>query len=516
MKIVSAVEMAGIDNAAINSVGIPAAVLMENAGLSVVSALERKFSDLSSKKVLIICGSGNNGGDGMVAARHLANRGVSLQVAALFSPGSSLTEEALINYRILENMKIAVEEIKDSSDISLMARFLESSDIVVDAIFGTGLKREVDGIQAESIKMMNSSGKWVAAVDIPSGIAATTGRIMGTAVKADITVTMGLPKWGLLLFPGANFAGEVVVSDIGIPGWLLLDEKIKGNLIEPSLFRGALPERPIDANKGTCGKVLVVGGSAGYTGAAALAAEAALRSGAGLVYLALPGSLNSSMEAKLTEVITCPLPENKEKTLCSTSLPALKALAGGVDVVAIGPGLGRSPETVEMILKYLDGLDKPAVIDADALYALSQKKLKKFKNPSVLTPHFGEMARLAGVEIEKIKKDPVGISRDFVSRTSSVLVLKGAHSLVTLPDGRVFLNTTGNPGMATAGSGDVLTGMIAGFIAQGANIEMAAAAGVYLHGAAGDEAALEYGIHGVIAGDITKNIGKTMKRFWIS
>lgn len=516
MKIVSAVEMAGIDNAAINSVGIPAVVLMENAGLSVVSALERKFSDLNSKKVLIICGPGNNGGDGMVVARHLINRGVSLQVAALLGPGSSLTEEALTNYKILENMKIAVEEITDSSDLPFLARFLESCEIVVDAVFGTGLKRDVDGVSAESIKMINSSGKWVVAVDIPSGIDAATGRVMGTAVKANLTVTMGLPKWGLLLFPGANFAGEVVVSDIGMPGLLLSDEKIKGNLIELLLLRGALPERPLDTHKGTCGKVLVVGGSSGYTGAAALASEAALRSGAGLVYLALPESLNSSMEAKLTEVITCPLPENKEKALCPASLPKLKELTSIVDVVAVGPGLGRSPDTVEMILKYLEELNIPAVIDADALYALSQKKLKKFKTFFVLTPHFAEMARLAGVEVDDVKKDPLGVSRDFASRTSSVLVLKGAHSLVTLPDGRVFLNTTGNPGMATAGSGDVLTGMIAGLIAQGVNIEMAAAAGVYFHGAAGDEAALEYGIHGVIAGDILRNIGKTIKRFWIS
>lgn len=516
MKIVSAVEMAGIDNAAINSVGIPAVVLMENAGLSVVSALERKFSDLNSKKILIICGPGNNGGDGMVVARHLANRGVSLRVAVFLGSGSSLTEEAMTNYRILENMKIAVEEIKESSDLSLLARLLESCEIVVDAVFGTGLKRDIDGVPAESIKMINSSGKWVASVDIPSGIDATTGRVLGTAVKANLTVTMGLPKWGLLLFPGANFAGEVVVSDIGMPGWLLSDEKIKGNLIEPSLLKGVLPERPLDANKGTCGKVLVVGGSAGYTGSAALASEAALRSGAGLVYLAVPESLNSAMEAKLTEVIKCPLPENKEKALCPASLPKLKELTSIVDVVAVGPGLGRSPDTVETVLKYLDELNKPAVIDADALYALSQKELKKLKIPSVLTPHFGEMARLAGIEIDEVKKDPLGISRDFVSRTSAVLVLKGAHSLVTLPDGRTFLNTTGNPGMATAGSGDVLTGMIAGLIAQGVNIEIAAAAGVYLHGAAGDEAALEYGIHGVVAGDISRNIGKAIKRLLIS
>lgn len=503
MRIATAREMREIDLAAINRYGIPGVVLMENAGLHVANAVRDMLGNVRDKVVTIFAGKGNNGGDGLVAARHLHNSGARVKVLLLAGP-EEITGDAAVNLNIWINMGQDVYSITRDSEFDPVRLFLAETDLVVDAIYGTGFRGKVNDLAGRVMEAVNAGGKPVVAVDIPSGVEADTGKVNGACIRACATVTFGLPKLGLLFHPGAGCAGKIKIADISIPPALLGNDGLKRHLLGRKMVRGWLPGRAADSHKGNYGSVLVVAGSAGMTGAACLAAEAAARTGAGLVTLAVPEGLHQIVETKLTEVMTYPLPQEKSQSLSPEALPVIMSLLDKADVLALGPGLSTNPGTVRLVRELLGKISSPCVLDADGLNALAGHTdiFKKAGAPLVLTPHPGEMARLTGLGTADIARDRLAGAEKYSSLWQSVLVLKGAPSLVAAPGGNVYVNSTGNPGMAAGGSGDVLTGIIAGLLAQGLSPERAAAAGVYLHGFAGDRAAARKGMMGLLAGDI--------------
>ena len=367
---------------------------------------------------------------------------------------------------------------------------------------------------AKVIERINELKAARVAVDLPSGLNADTGAVEGPCVKADYTVTMCLPKRGLLLYPGAEYCGEVIVADIGFPKKAIEEQGVQVELITEELARSLLPPRPGSAHKGSFGHVLVVAGSVGLTGAAALASLSALRAGAGMVTLALPESLNDLMEVKLTEVMTLPLPETPARTISIKAIDRIKEFLEKATVLAIGPGLSREPETMEFVRRLCGEIEKPTVVDADGLNALAAEResLKSLGPNFVLTPHPGEMSRLTGMSVAEIESDRIETARGFASEHGVTLVLKGAPTIVASPDGKAFINSTGNPGLATAGSGDVLTGLIAGLMAQGMKPTDAAVAAVYFHGLAADRL-IEEGKtsqRGLISGDLIEMCGRLL------
>jgi len=510
MKVVTAEEMRNIDMQTINAVGIPGVVLMENAGTGVVDAIEEWFSVESPGRrlpVSIFVGKGNNGGDGLVIARHLTNRGYDIRTY-LMAEADKFTGEALVNLQIARNMGLPMEFILSEEQLEEHKAEIAASGLLVDAIFGTGLKGAVRGFAAGVIDFMNSTGIPILAVDLPSGLEASTGKTEGACIRAALTVTMALPKRGLLLYPGANFVGDLQVVDIGVPPEVVESQDVSVNLVQASHAAELLPARPRDGHKGHFGKVLILAGSVGFTGAAAMTSEAALRVGAGLVTLGIPESLNAVMEVKLTEVMTRPLPETDFQSLASDAWDTIMALLDGIDVVALGPGLSTVPETVALVQSLCGEIHVPKVIDADGLNALAADKdsLRGLGADTILTPHPGEMARLMGCSISDVQSDRIGAAQSFAGEYGIILVLKGAPTVIADPDGTVYLNSTGNPGLASGGTGDVLTGAIAGFLAQGLSAIDAAVLGVYIHGLAGDLAAAAQGEAGMLAGDVLNNL----------
>lgn len=502
MKATTAAEMREIDQTATQLYGIPGIVLMENAGGEIARKIQSILGEVPGKKVCIFAGKGNNGGDGYVVARHLFNQGAKVKVFLLGS-SKNITGDAKINLDIITNMEINILEITSERDWDQVKIAVAFADCLLDGILGTGFRGAIDGEVARAIEIMNNSGRAIVAVDIPSGVDANTGQVRGGAVKACHTVTLGLPKPGLLLYPGAAYAGVITVANIGLPSSLLLDNEIKQNMITAAEVRNLLPPRQADAHKGSCGKVLIVAGSQGLTGAAALSSQAALRAGAGLVTLGIGESLHDIMEAKLTEVMTKPLPEIIKGAIGRKAVPYIEEFAGECNVLAIGPGIGRQEETMTAVRELVKSVSCPLVIDADGLQSLVgfTEILPDLSGVAVLTPHPGEMARLIGLSPERINQDRIGIARQAAGQWGSIVVLKGARTVIAFPDGEVYINTTGNAGMATGGTGDVLTGVIAAFIAQGLSSHAAAVAGVYIHGLAGDIAAHNGGI-GLTASDV--------------
>ncbi|MPM43687.1 Bifunctional NAD(P)H-hydrate repair enzyme Nnr [bioreactor metagenome] len=502
MKAATAAEMRKIDQTAIKTFGIPGTVLMENAGVEAARQIEAALGAVDGKMICIFAGKGNNGGDGFVAARHLYNQGAKIKVF-LLGLKSALTGDAKVNLDIIIRMGISVIEISGSRDWEKAKIAVTFADCLVDALLGTGFIGEVTGEMAQAVDIINKSGKLTFAIDIPTGVDADTGQIRGAAVSAHYTVTFGLPKSGLLIYPGAQHVGKLTVADIGIPFKLLVDDSIKQNIVTAGSIKAILGTRAPDAHKGTTGNAVVIAGSQGMTGAAALTAMAVLRTGAGLVTLGIAESLNYIMEVKLTEVITRPLPESAGGTIGRKALPYIEDMASKSKVLAIGPGLGRNDETMAVVRETIKNAECPLVIDADALNALvgHTDLLNQAKALPVVTPHPGEMARLMGLTVKDVSKDRVGIARRAAGLWGAIVVLKGARTIVAYPDGEVYINTTGNPGMATGGTGDVLTGVIAGLIAQGLTTHAAAVAGVHIHGLAGDIAAAS-GTIGLIAGDV--------------
>jgi len=504
MKIVTAKQIRNIDRRAIKEFGIPGPVLMENAAASVMAEMESFFDGLAGMKVGIICGKGNNGGDGMALARRLMIRGVPVRVALLTAFGT-VKGEAKVNLSILRKTGV---EIRENASTDAIADIVAWADILVDALIGVGLSTALKGTYAYAVEMMNASGKHLVAVDMPTGINADSGEVMGSAVRADLTVTFALLKRGLALYPGAQHAGTVRVVDIGIPSEVIEKEKIKAHLLNRGYSWGLTGRRAPDAHKGDFGHLMVVAGSLGKAGAAVMAARGALRAGAGLVSVATPNSLVPIVQMQIFEAMCIPSAESIDGTFGIGAEDELLKAAAKMSSCAIGPGLSTHYETVQMVRMLVQRLAIPMVIDADGINALagSLDVLRKAKAPVIMTPHPGELGRLLGISSGDVQKDRIGIAAAFASKYNVILVLKGAGTVIATPDGRLFVNSTGNPGMATGGTGDVLTGMIGSLLAQGYTAVQAACLGVYLHGVAGDLAAEEKGETGMIAGDLIEKI----------
>jgi len=510
MKVVSADEMREIDRRAIEEYGLPGVVLMENAGRSAADAIEGICMEKGVDTVLIIAGNGNNGGDGFVVARHLVNRGIDCTIL-LAGKMAGVKGDAKVNLDIAGKMGIEVRE--SLMDISLVEEEIRSAGLIVDAIFGTGLTKEVEGFHAEVIDAINMFDSPIVSLDIPSGLDASSGKVLGTTVEADMTVTFCLPKIGCIMHPGAGYVGDLIMADIGTPIDLLENRDLKTSLILEEDAAELLLPRDEESHKGSYGHLLIVAGSRGKTGAAVLAADAAIRGGAGLVTLAAPASLNDILEIKLTEVMTEPVREEKDGFFAKGAAANILEKLEGKSALVLGPGISRHDETGQMLRQILEKLSLPAVIDADAIWHLSNSKelIKESKAPLILTPHPGEMARLLAISAADVQADRIGISRRFVAEYGCYLILKGARTIVAAPSGEIFINSSGNAGMASAGTGDVLSGLIGALLCQGCSPLESAIAGVWIHGTAGDKAAEEMGEAGLIASDIIRKMPEVMK-----
>ena len=507
MNIVTGAEMQLLDRRTITEAKIPSATLMERAGEGIVRQLEEQYGPMRGKTVTILCGKGNNGGDGLVVARLLHRQRAKVQVL-LLTPVADLSRDAAAMYRGFAKVAGSAKILR-FRPAEQVRPLLASSDILVDALLGTGLSAEVTGTYREAIELINGAGKPVIAVDLPSGIHADTGAILGQAVRASLTVTLGLPKLGLYVGAGIDRAGVIRIVDIGTPPAYVDKLESRTLLLTSNDIVNILPERQPSSHKGTFGHAGIIAGSVGKTGAAALAAQAALRIGAGLVTVATPSSVNDVLESKLLEAMTMPFPETKARTLARSGLDRILAFVQARTAIAIGPGLSTHHETVELVQALMKHLDRPSVLDADALNALAGRAslLTECPTPPILTPHPGEMARLeVDATAQSINADRIGTARRFARERGVFVVLKGARTVIARPDGLVAICPTGNPGMATAGTGDVLTGMIVGLLAQGVPSWEAACAATYLHGSAGDLAARQLGQAGMVASDLIAQI----------
>lgn len=502
LPIVTGAEMRGLDQGAVAEYGIPSLLLMESAGAETVHEILAAYPDLASRRVLILCGRGNNGGDGFVVARRLLQRGIRVQTLLLARP-EEVRGDAQVNLGILERLGAAPLR-PAGGDSALLDQALGSADLVVDAMLGTGAQGPARGLVAEAVQAVNRSGLPVVAVDIPSGLVADSPEPPGPAVRADLTVTLALPKPCLVLYPAAALAGRVRVVDIGIPPALVARAAPRLGLLTPADVKPAYPPRDPGGHKGTFGHVLVLAGSPGKTGAAVMAAQAAQRAGAGLVTLGAPAGLHDILGAKLTEVMTEPLPETAGRSLAAEALEPILRLAAGKGAVAIGPGLGTAPETQELVRRLVAALPVPMVLDADGLNALAGQSglLARAGAPVILTPHPGELARLLEISRDEVVGRRLTLAAETAGRLQVTLILKLARTLVADPGGETAVVPTGNPGMATGGSGDVLTGIVAGLLAQGRSSGLAARAGAYLHGLAGDLAARRIGQEALLATDL--------------
>jgi NAD(P)H-hydrate epimerase len=503
MRLVKTFEMQEMDRMTIQNLGIPGAVLMENAARGATRIFMDHFEFLKDIHVIILCGSGNNGGDGYVMARYLKEAGVAVTVMVL-SEFKKIFGDARINLDVIQRMGIEILEIPDIKKWVKARRMMRACSVIIDGILGTGLNSPVRGLYRKVIEEVNSLDKPVMSVDIPSGLNADTGQIMGVAIKADLTVTFGFPKIGQLVFPGAAVVGRLARIDIGIPESLAQQIPKSAMMPEPDDFHLLCNSEGQDIHKGNKGHLLVLAGSTGKTGAATLTALGALRAGAGLVTLGVPKSLNSILEDKLTEAMTVPLPETPQGSLSLEAEKEINKLMEGKTALALGPGLSTHPETMALVRNVVKTCQVPMVIDADGLNALSEdlNALTGRKGGAILTPHPGEMGRLTRMKISDIQDDRVGTTHRFVEKYGCHLILKGARTLIAEPGGTIYVNPTGNPALSSGGSGDVLTGLIGGFLARRWPMEEAGITAVYLHGLAADYLAEDMGQNGVLAGEL--------------
>lgn len=513
MKLVTGRQMAAIDRRAVAS-GVSGFGLMENAGRGVFEAVVSQFREVSGKTVTVVCGKGNNGGDGFVVARLLRAAQVPVQTF-LLARAEEVAGEAREHLEQARSTGVEVQEVSREENMGGLVRGFETSDLIVDALLGTGLRGGARGLTAPTIEAINRAGRPVVAVDVPSGLDADTGRAEGACVRAGLTVTFALPRIGHFFFPGRALCGTLRLIDIGIPDAAVEAEGIDVHLATAADARLWLPRRKPDAHKGDSGRVVILAGSVGLTGAATLCASAAVRSGAGLVTVGVPSSLNDILEVKLTEAMTVPLPEvRRHRCLSLRARGEVRRLVERADAVALGPGIGTHRETVELVHRLLADIPAPLILDADGLNALRGRPdlLKSRHKPTIITPHPGEFSRLTGSSISELQTDPIGCARAFAVSYGVGVVLKGAPTVVADPSGVVFVNPTGNAGMATGGVGDVLTGVIAALIGQGLGPEVAARLGVYLHGAAGDLVRDRAGEVGMAAGDLVAAVREVVKK----
>jgi NAD(P)H-hydrate epimerase len=487
MMIVTASQMRAMDQAAIERFGIPGRVLMENAGRGATRFfLDRIYRD-GPGKVGVVAGRGNNGGDGFVIARYLVQRGIDVSVY-LLSKRDRVQGDAAANLSLLEGLGLPVVEITDSKELAAQKSSMRHVRYWIDALLGTGLNSDVKGLFREMIEWINDCRRPVLSVDIPSGLHTDTGQPCGACIQAAATSTFAFAKLGHLVYPGAGFCGDLEVVDIGIPPHIAEAIAPAQSVITPDQVRSVLGLRAPDSHKGRGGHLLVAAGATGKTGAAVMTGMSALRAGAGLVTLCVPQSLNAVIEAHGIETMSIALPDEGQGELCLSALDALSAAAAGKQCLAVGPGMGTSGSTRDLVRALVAQIELPMVIDADGLNNLADcvDMLQARRAPVVLTPHPGEMARLTGLTVSRIQSDRLKAVRDLSSRTGAVVVLKGARTMVAEPRGHVWINPTGNSGMASGGMGDVLTGLIAGLLAQGRPAAQAACAGVFLHGLAAD------------------------------
>jgi len=503
MYAVTSAEMQTLDRLTIDEFGLPGRLLMENAGREATRVFLAHFADRAQQGVGVIAGRGNNGGDGYVIARCLAHKGFPVRVY-LLSTVDRIQGDAAVNLNLLAAAGVPLIEAPDEAAFSRCQPGMREAAVWVDAIFGTGLHSEVRGVFRQAIEFINQLNRPVLAVDIPSGLDADTGQPCGACIRASATATFAYPKVGQLVFPGVDVTGRLEVVDIGIPPAIADRARPRQHLLSADMVRGYVGQRPADAHKGRTGHLLVVAGSPGKTGAAAMTAASALRIGAGLVTLGTAASLHAVMETLTLEVMTTSLPESAPGILGPAAKDAILELAQGKACLALGPGLGPAPETGAWVGALVRSSPIPMVIDADGLnyFAGATEALRNLPVATVLTPHPGEMARLLGTTASAVQRDRVACARDLAVGLNLHVVLKGARTLIAHPDGTVWINPTGNSGMASGGMGDVLTGALAGLIAQGLRPELAARAAVYLHGAAADHLARSVGPWGYLASEV--------------
>jgi NAD(P)H-hydrate epimerase len=506
MRILDARQMREADRRTIEDVGIPSLVLMENAGRQVVAALEATHAELMGGHIAVLCGCGNNGGDGFVIARTLLQRGVDLSVF-LLGRVSDVRGDARVNLEILGRLGVTVVEIADSQAWELHASEIDDATLIIDAVLGTGLSSPVSGLLETIIADINASSTPVVAVDLPSGLSADSHDPIGPCIDASMTVTLGALKLPLVLPLAECHAGDVVIADIGIPESVIDDlDGPRVELLTREAMRALVVPRTADSHKGDFGHVLVIGGSTGKTGAAHLTAIGALRSGAGLVTVATSEACQPVVASMAPEYMTLGIPEDPDGL---SAVAVDRVLEMARDVVAIGPGLGQGSGTRAFVVRLVDRAIMPLVIDADGLNAFAGNAatlVGREGRDVIITPHPGEMARLAGVSTHDVQANRLAIARDFATTHHLYVILKGHRTLIATPSGSVFINPTGNPGMATGGTGDVLCGMVAAWLAQLLDAEAACKLAVYLHGLAGDLAEAELGDAPLIAGDVAQYV----------
>jgi NAD(P)H-hydrate epimerase len=518
IKVLTNEEVRELDIIASRDYAIPSIILMENASIEVYNSIVKNYGVIDNKNIFVFVGKGNNAGDGFALARKLYNNMANVFVFCVYDT-NELSGDALTNFNILlaihnDKLKANRLDVIYLNSIDEIFNYAEP-DLIVDAIFGIGVKGEIHGLAKDVIQYCNNSNSPTISIDIPSGLNGNTGEKCNIAINADMTVTMALPKRGLLINEGPKLVGKLEVADISIPLHHLFNNRSRTFLLQDEDIKIRMPNRNYDSHKYNAGKVFVLAGSLGLTGAAALSSEAALYSGSGAVILGIPESLNFIMEEKLTEVMTVPLSETSEKTVSTKAFEKIMQYVNWSDVTLIGPGLSQNEETKIVIKEVLSQSSKPLVIDADGLNNLQTEMelVKNYKGEIIITPHYGELSRLVNKTTSEIALNRISIAREFAKEQNVTLILKGAPTVISDKNGNVYINSTGNSGMATAGSGDVLAGLTAGLFAQLNNPINASILSVFLHGLAGDIAKQEKTIYSLTATDILKNIHIAIKKF---
>ncbi|RJP58419.1 MAG: NAD(P)H-hydrate dehydratase [Candidatus Auribacter fodinae] len=519
MKVVNSEQMASIDRYAIDTCRIPGHQLMEEAGRIVArKAIKFIHHYCLPEQIAIFAWHGNNGGDAMVTAWHLLKKMPDIETHVYFlSTPDKLSEDALKQYKRMEkDFPEYLHTITTTDELAGIKNACKNAGLIIDGLFGTGFQGTPHGFAAEAMAFLNRIKRPILSIDIPSGLNGTTGSVTSVAIKASVTVTFGLPKIGLLVNDGPKYVGKLIVADIGFPEEAIQSVSSDIEWLQPREMKRLLPPRPIDAHKMTFGHLLIIAGSRGMTGAGIMAAQSAFRTGCGMVTLGCPASLNTVFESVLTETITLPLPETEAATLSAEAIGFIRAAIKQrrFNATLIGPGLGSHPSTTELVHEILKTSPHPVILDADAINAVAMSdtcSLSKCAVPVILTPHPGEMGRLLKCSTDEVQKDRRQAVRECANRFGAVTVLKGHNSMITAPNVPVFINTTGNSGLATAGSGDVLAGMIGSFLVQDMTPLEAACAGVYFHGKAGDYSVTSIGQRSMMATDVIRNICNVLR-----
>lgn len=510
MKLATNEQMTQINKIAIKEFSIPGIVLMENAGFAMLHEIVKDFDP--TNRIVIICGNGNNGGDGFVLARHLHQRGYGVQIFHVGYP-EHLIGDSEINYKIVNKLQIPMTRIHGEKDLPDLFVELSRCNLVVDCLIGTGMPSSANGVDVKIINAVNDATCKVYSVDMPSGVGGNDGRVSNAAIRADKTITFSLPKVGNILFPGAAFNGELIIKDVGIPIEVIDEVPMNYELITRSMVVDMIPKRERNSHKGYYGKARMIAGSMSMAGAAILTTKAALRSGLGMARLYVPDSINHIMKTAVPELITIPFQELRKGVIGINHIDTILKDAPDSDVFTIGPGCGISFELEEIVKNIIEKVPSPIILDADALNVLAKdvSVLNLKTSPIIITPHMGEMSRLTGKPLDEIIDNPVSTARDFAIEWQVYVVLKSARTVVATPEGKVYVNINGNSGMSTAGTGDVLTGIITGMVGQGLSPLNAAIVGVFIHGMTGDRVAERLGEHGLLAGDLVEALPYTLK-----